>query len=284
MEQLSAAQTQGLYSTLRFIEHNLHTPLNLESIAAVSPWSRWQLQRIVVAATGMTLAQYVRELRLSQAAKDLLNSEHRQLDIALSNGFDSEVSFSRSFRQFFSCSPGQYRRRGILTGIRLPLTRTNLNPVRIDFKAAFDLLGYCQKTRGLHSDNPDFHKVVPDTWQRAIKENPSWLQQTSSLYGAFYSDSKHSSTDFTYWAGIEKPACEADRSENVLSLPDQTYAVITHRNSLTTFSSTVEWMLDQWLPNSGLHYSAGTDLESYPTQAGPIKQQCAEYWLPIISP
>lgn len=284
MEQLSAAQTQGLYSALRFIEHNLHTPLNLESIAAVSPWSRWQLQRIVVASTGMTLAQYVRELRLSQAAKDLLNSGHRQLDIALSNGFDSEVSFSRSFRQFFLCTPGQYRKRDILTDIRLPLTQTRLHPIRITFKAAFTLQGYHQKTKGLHSDNPDFHKVVPDTWQWAIKENPSWLQQTSSLYGAFYSDGKHSKTDFTYWAGIEKPACETGRSENVLSLPDQTYAVITHRNSLTTFSRTVEWMLDQWLPNSGLQYSVGTDLESYPTQAGPIKQQCAEYWLPIISP
>lgn len=281
MEQLSKSQLAGLIKALLYIEDNLSSALNLETIAAQSPWSRWQLQRLIVASTGLTLAQYVRELRLSNAARALLSSKDRQIDIALRCGFESEISFCRSFRQYYSCSPGQYRKRGILTGIRLPLTQTKLNPIRIDFKAAFKLQGYKQKTKGLFSKQPDFHTVIPDIWKMAIEKNPFWLKQSSPLYGAFHSENDQKECDFTYWAGIETPISESTGKGNFLTLPDQTYAVVTHRNNLASFSQTVEWMLEEWLPDSGLKYSLGTDLESYPLQQGKIKQQSAEYWLPI---
>ena len=284
MEKLSKSQLTGLKKALRYIEDNLSSILNLDTIAAQSPWSRWQLQRLIVASTGMTLAQYVRELRLSNAARELLTSKDRQLDIALRCGFESEISFCRSFRQHYACSPGQYRKRSTLTGIRLPLTQTNLNPIRIDFKAAFKLQGYKQKTKGIYSDQPDYQTVVPNIWQMAIKQNPSWLQQSSPLYGAFDSESNQRKHEFTYWAGIEAPLSEPIDNAHCLTLPDQTYAVITHRNNLSRFSKTVEWMLEDWLPDSGLEYASGTDLESYPLQPGRIKQQSAEYWLPIKMP
>ena len=86
---------------LAYIHANLSSTLSLEDIAKQSCWSRWQLQRVFQAETGLTVANYVRELKLSQAAEELLDSKERVIDIALGLGFNSEISFSRSFKQMF---------------------------------------------------------------------------------------------------------------------------------------------------------------------------------------
>jgi AraC family transcriptional regulator len=110
-------QTQRIASVLKYIDKNLHTSLDVRLLAEISGWSRWQLQRVFSAHTGLSVAQYVRQLRLALAAWKLLHSNDRQLDIALFCGFDSEVSFSRSFKKHFGCPPRDYRQAGLLIGI-----------------------------------------------------------------------------------------------------------------------------------------------------------------------
>ncbi len=112
---------QRIQRSLDHIHNHLDETLTVESLAEKSCWSRWQFQRVFNHFTGLTVAQYIRELRLSQAAELLLTSKQKQLDIALICGFDSEVSFSRSFRQMFGCTPGQYRRRGKRAGLKTPM-------------------------------------------------------------------------------------------------------------------------------------------------------------------
>jgi AraC family transcriptional regulator len=102
---------------LSYIDNNFHQSLDVILLAQISGWSRWQLQRIFRAHTGLNVAQYVRQLRLAIAAWELLNTRDRQLDIALFCGFESEVSFSRCFKQHFGCPPRNYRQLGELTGI-----------------------------------------------------------------------------------------------------------------------------------------------------------------------
>jgi AraC family transcriptional regulator len=115
-------QTQRIASVLQYIDLNLHKSLDVNLLAEVSGWSRWQLQRVFSAHTGLNVAQYVRQLRLAIAAWKLLHTNERQLDIALFCGFDSEVSFSRSFKQHFGCPPRDYRQLGQLTGIKTIFT------------------------------------------------------------------------------------------------------------------------------------------------------------------
>lgn len=110
-------QAQRIASVLQYIDTNLHKSLDVNLLAEISGWSRWQLQRVFSAHTGLNVAQYVRQFRLAIAAWKLLHSNDRQLDIALFCGFDSEVSFSRSFKQHFGCPPRDYRQIGQLTGI-----------------------------------------------------------------------------------------------------------------------------------------------------------------------
>ncbi|MCL9780391.1 AraC family transcriptional regulator [Vibrio sp. S4M6] len=103
-----------IQQVLLYIHQNLHTPLTLEDIANFSGWSRWQLQRMFKRETGDSVASYVRNLRLNEAAQRLIHTTDRVRDIAIMLGFGSEVSLSRGFKKKFGVSPSTFRKHNQL--------------------------------------------------------------------------------------------------------------------------------------------------------------------------
>ncbi|WP_127959244.1 helix-turn-helix domain-containing protein [Serratia microhaemolytica] len=99
-----------IHDLLDWIETHLDQPLQLDNVAAKSGYSKWHLQRMFRSTTGHALGSYIRQRRLSQAAKILLTTPRPILDIALQFHFDSQPSFSRAFKKQFGQTPAAYRR------------------------------------------------------------------------------------------------------------------------------------------------------------------------------
>ncbi len=288
IDSFSQQQIAHLKDALLFIEENLSNSLSLEVVAEISHWSRWQLQRLFVSHTGMTIAQYIRQRRLAICAEKLLTSQERHIDIALSTGFDSEISFSRCFKQHFACTPGQYRKRGIYTHIRLPLHQTGFHPIRLQYIAEFNLQGTACHLDGLFSPKANFKEKIPQHWQDYFLQNPEHKHDVDLLIAAFVPTKSlfNFNYKFDYWLGYEinqqaQKEITPHENSNQLTVPGQHYAVITHRTKITEFAHTVYWFLENWLPKSNYKPSYGIDLETYPQQEKEIKQQSAEYWLAI---
>lgn len=233
---------QRIQRSLSHIHNHLDETLTVESLAEKSCWSRWQFQRVFSHFTGLTVAQYIRELRLSQAAEQLLTSKQKQLDIALACGFDSEVSFSRSFRQMFGCTPGQYRRRGKRAGLKTPmmspqwgtalndsqalshsvlqnleLSRDLILPkelshkllqIRVESQPEMQVLGVTDQIQGIFADKPDFSSKVPEIW-RHLQEQLSCREtdlKNHKLQGIGVLDTRaldDGDTFINYWACID---------------------------------------------------------------------------------
>jgi len=109
-----------IQQVLMYIHQNLNLPLMLEDIAEQSCWSRWQLQRVFQKETGYSVANYVRELKLNEAANQLLTTSDRVIDIAIALGFSSEISFSRAFKQAHNLSPSAFRKQR-KAAVQLPI-------------------------------------------------------------------------------------------------------------------------------------------------------------------
>lgn len=283
-----------LENILRYIHRHLEMPLKVSSLAHQVGWSRWQFQRVFGAQTGLSVAQYVRELRLSRAAETLLTSSSRQLDIALDCGFDSEVSFSRAFKQVFGCTPGEYRRhgvrRGLKTPIRLgdtPLPPAELNPrllqIRVETRPSMPLVGMSDIIHGLFSPSPNFAERVPALWQRFMNLMP--LKNCAGpLYGVLeVQRSSNQGQSFPYWAAVPDPG-EGPLPEGVepLIVPAQQYAAIPFHGPIQALDKTLAWFLQHWLPGSGYRALYGVDLEVYQPDFNLNKDDTAmEYWVPI---
>jgi len=110
-----------------YMENNLTEPIRLENISAVGGYSRFHFCRLFVDLTGETPAGYLRKRRLSEAARELVNSKKPILNIALDYQFQSQEAFTRSFKRRFRISPGIYRKRRYLARI---FSRITLDPSR----------------------------------------------------------------------------------------------------------------------------------------------------------
>ncbi|MEO9494819.1 MAG: helix-turn-helix domain-containing protein [Vibrio splendidus] len=288
---------------LTYIHSNLSSSLSLEDIATQSCWSRWQLQRVFQAETGLTVANYVRELKLSQAAEHLLDGKERVIDIALGLGFNSEISFSRSFKQMFGSSPSQYRKAGKRVGLRKPIQVSetastsekgalSFVEVRIDERESFLVKGMTSEISGLFSLTQDFAQKVPQLW--SLLEGEVELPDDNVLQFIGVVDLTQSCFDGTnihYWAGVELqegisipqlPSIISERLE-VLTVPKQTYAVVKHCGPIENLRHTLSWFVLNWMPSSGYRGVDGYELEVYPfAYQAHASDAEMEYWVPII--
>ncbi len=97
---------------LQEVERRLAEKIVLDELAACVHLSKFHLHRLIRAATGLPLMEYIRARRLSASVTDLLASDGEKtiLNLALSYGFDHEQSYIRSFKRQFGVTPAQFRR------------------------------------------------------------------------------------------------------------------------------------------------------------------------------
>ncbi|PAD69960.1 AraC family transcriptional regulator [Bacillus sp. 7586-K] len=99
-----------IQETIEYIEKNLHEELSLENTAQHAGFSKFHYHRIFQKEVGVTVSEYIRYRRIANAANLLLYSDEKIIDIALYYRFESQESFTRSFKKYYQLPPGQYRK------------------------------------------------------------------------------------------------------------------------------------------------------------------------------
>ncbi len=90
-----------------------------------------QTLRKVKAATGKSVNQYIRELRLEKAAMLLKNTDNTASEIAYQVGFNSASYFNKTFSKYFGVTPGEYKTSSISlieSEIQKPETHSTSSP------------------------------------------------------------------------------------------------------------------------------------------------------------
>ena len=104
-EQILAVQRMQDY-----IEAHLEEEITLTDLAKTSLFSPWYSYRLFRQYTGLTPAEYIRRLRLSELALRLKTGHCKVTDAACDLGFGSVDGYQRAFLREFGCNPGQYAR------------------------------------------------------------------------------------------------------------------------------------------------------------------------------
>ncbi|MDD6212497.1 MAG: AraC family transcriptional regulator [Clostridiales bacterium] len=111
-EQILAVQRMQDY-----IADHLEKEITLSDLARVSLFSPFHSHRLFREHTGLTPAEYIRRMRLSQSALRLKNEDCRIIDVAMDLGFGSVDGYTRAFHRMFGCNPKEYA----LSPLPLPL-------------------------------------------------------------------------------------------------------------------------------------------------------------------
>ncbi|SOC24650.1 AraC-like DNA-binding protein [Ureibacillus xyleni] len=99
-----------IQKTIEYIEMNLHEELSLESVAQFVGFSKYHFLRIFQKEVGVTASEYIRYRRIANSANMLLYSDEKIIEIAFYYRFETQESFTRSFKKYYQLPPGQYRK------------------------------------------------------------------------------------------------------------------------------------------------------------------------------
>ena len=94
-----------------YIQHHLSEPITAEAIAKELYLSRPYLSRKFIEETGESLTDFILKEKTAEAKRLLRYSDKSLTAIGGFLGFSSQSHFSRVFKKYAGCTPGEYRER-----------------------------------------------------------------------------------------------------------------------------------------------------------------------------
>src|SRR5579883_631442 len=268
---------------LWFIESHFAENITLDDVAACAGVSRFHLARAFESSMGCSAIRYMRERRLTEAARRLAKGAPDILNLALEMGYGPHEAFTRAFRDQFGVTPEQVRTRGTVDDLKLkepikmtentvlPQTRTRLETSQARLIADLSQRYTCENSA-----------VIPSQRQRFLHNCGHVPGQVGRIaYGVSYNQAERG--NFDYLCGIEvkdfaKLPTEFDR----VRVPEHKYLVFTHEGHISGIRATWNSIWNQWLPQSGLQLADGPFLERYDETFDPQTGfGGVEIWIPV---
>ncbi len=281
-----------------YIDSHLTDPLDLAEIASRSGYSLSQFYHVFPAITGFSIKEFVRNKRLALAARRLVNSKDRILDIALECGFESQEVFTRAFSTLYGSTPGNYRKRrkDSMAGFdqmdefaRQMELRGQRQPLEIPIKAEIiqrdwmHLVGMELQT-GV-AENID-NMTIPHFWENVFAPRLHEIENKASEDTIIAYEVNDPLTDnLLHMACVEVTKPEAPQGMMVRSLEPGFYAAFTPQRPLDPYeySALVRYAFGEWFPMSGCEIRADYSLDLYIHRLKPDGQPYV-YQLTVLVP
>lgn len=97
---------------LSYIEKNLNEDLSLDCIERELCYSKFYINRLFAKETGSTIYKYIQMRRLTEAARQLVETDKSIVEISQEAHYNSQQAFTLAFHQVYLCAPNEYRRKG----------------------------------------------------------------------------------------------------------------------------------------------------------------------------
>jgi len=94
-----------------YIQAHYADKLNLQELADRVAISRNYFAQLFKQETGMTIWNYLVQLRMNKARELLLGTERKVYEIACDVGYDNSVHFSQLFKEHYGLTPVEYKKR-----------------------------------------------------------------------------------------------------------------------------------------------------------------------------
>jgi len=167
------SQLAAICQAVDFVEAHLKDEIAVADMATAAAYSLYHFCRTFNSVVHHTPYDYLMRRRLSESARDLVETDRRIIDIAFDYRFNSPETYSRAFKRMFGLQPSQWKARGrvderfLMSRLTLEhLEHINkgdfLRPV-LEEKEAFQVTGIMT----LVQNNP---AIIPQLWEMLAQE------------------------------------------------------------------------------------------------------------------
>ncbi len=181
-----------------YIEEHLEEKIDSKKIAQMLLTNEYTMQRLFRLLTNMTLTEYIRNRRLSQAGYDLIEKKEKIMDVAIKYQYENATSFSRAFEKFYGVKPSELKRNTTKLKEFPKLFFEEIEPVIEPFE--YDIISLPELTlygKGIKTtmdtikvDAPKFFHMMNETYTPTYGEFD---------FGMVYYENRFESCNFEYW-------------------------------------------------------------------------------------
>ena len=261
---------KNLEGVIDYIEHNLDKEISFSEAARIACCSSCYFQRIFSYVFGISLSEYIRRRKMTQAAYDLQRTNNKVIDIALKYGYSSPTSFHRAFQNVHGITPTAARTMGSILQayppiqFKIEITGKNSMTYRIIKKSSFYIAGMRIPITENMEEN---FKIVPDFWKSALQENQFAKlyrlaeQEPDKILGiSLYKNPK----EIYYYIGVAVNA-SIPAGMHSCKIPAATWVIFENNGCFKeNVQNVFKRFFMEWLPLSGYKYAEFPDIEVYP--------------------
>lgn len=249
-----------LNHVIDYIEENLTDDLSLELISEYAGVSDYHFRKIFFYLSGLTLSEYIKNRKLSEANKDLLQGE-KVTDVAFKYGYQSIDGFTRAFKKWGGFLPSDVIKKGISKSFpKLSFIITVKGGVSMEFriedKPAFNLVGVSKRVpMQFEGVNNEIVKLAQSITKEQIEEmhalqNMEPYEVVNASYDADANFLKEEG-ELTHMIGILTTEDQvSDRLEKV-PVKACTWAIFPNEGPFpSTLQETTAKIYSEWLSTS----------------------------------
>lgn len=278
---------ESINEAITYIENNLTEDIKMEEIAKHACISPFYFQKGFAMLCGFTVGEYIRNRRLTLAGNDLISTDQKIIDIALTYGYDSPDSFTKAFYRFHGVTPTAVRKEGAMIKTFAPLKVSlvlkggyTMN-YKIVEKEAFTVMGVAGNFK-----YETAMMEVPKLWQDFFMTGKNKV--VCGMYG-INMDLQMNGNEFTYMIADDyKPAMEVPEGFVTKTIPKHIWAVFACKGpSAKTIQEINKNIFSEWLPNckeyeiaEGYNIEMYTDASQYPMGVQD-ENYYGEIWIPV---
>lgn len=276
-----------LGNAIDYIENHLDKEISIDTAAQIACCSTYYFQRMFTYVAGVSLAEYIRRRRMSQAAFELQRTEAKVLDIALKYGYSSPTSFNRAFQSVHGITPVAAKNIGSTLNLYPPIrfsvniTGGSVMSYHVERKESVRIVGIRTPLVEAVEENL---QTVPTFWKQTIQEDcfseicGLTNEKPNGILGVSVYNNPQ---DIYYYIAVasDKPV-PAGMVEYVI--PEATWVVFENDGMFREdVQSVFRRFLTEFLPFSGYEYAELPDVEVYPIIQGKPQTGRSEVWIAI---
>lgn len=279
---------------MHYIETHLTEDIDFQQIAQLACCSEYHFRRIFSYLSGMSLTDYIRQRRLSEASVELQHSHLRVIDLAVKYGYTSADAFTRAFQTLHGVTPTEARDGGVPLRTLSPMTfqlsisgGTTMD-YRIVYKDAFTIVGLKERVPLLYRGvNP----AITAMWESLSEDDIVALDALSNVEprgivnaSVNFDDGRSEGSFLDHYIGAATTE-RAPEKWAVLSVAPSTWAVFTSKGKFPDALQTM-WgrIFSEWLVTSGWELSQGPEILWIADDEFDVPNFHSEIWIPIRKP
>ncbi|MCY6959669.1 AraC family transcriptional regulator [Clostridium brassicae] len=281
---------KNLSKAIDYIEQNLDGDISYKEAAKIACCSTNYFQRMFAYVTGITLVEYIRRRRITQAAFELQTKDIKVLDIAMKYGYTSPTAFNRAFQSVHNINPAVAKSKGCQLCAYPPIKFSiqiqggSDMPYRVEEKAPMRIVGV---RIPLTYDMDKNYKLIPSFWEQTKQSEKFYqiINLNNTPQKKIFGISIYDANDEVYYyiaTATDKPVPEGMYEYEI---PASIWAVFESHGSFKESIQTIyKRFFTEWLPFSGYRHAGIADVEVYPVY--PVYDEStvsgyAEIWMSI---